>query len=499
MCVFGSVAQNLPTMNVAIDVAANLDTIYVRLTPSAHLPKHASIYQFAATAPGTYQTMNIGRYVSYFKAFDNKGNALDVKRLSVNQFEIDKPNKIDYISYAVAETFDTKLPELPIYLMCGSSVEDDHVLLNAHTFLGYFDGLQSSPISLKVKANAAWQSGSAMKMVNGAYQAESYDHIVDSPILMGKLTKADTVIGTTPIEIYCYSKNNQITAAGLLKGMGDMLGAAKLFLVELPVDHYTFLYHFEPTPPGVTGAWEHSYSSEYVLAEGEPTAIYLDKVVDIASHEFFHIVTPLNIHSEIIEKFNFVSPTPSQHLWLYEGVTEWASNVLLYRGGVLSLDEYLSGSVARKITIDSKHFDATWSLKRIADESFTTGAAQYGNIYYRGSLVAGLLDIRLLELSKGTYGLRELMLDLVKKYGKGKPVSETGLFDEITKMTYPEIRTFFDDYVLDSKPLPMESYFAKIGITVNQGRKGLVVEKKTKMTDEQKMLFEAWSKNLPRK
>ena len=39
-------------------------------------------------------------------------------------------------------------------------------------------------------------------------------------------------------------------------------------------------------------------------------------VTDMAAHEFFHIVTPLNIHSEIIEHFNFATPTPSQHLWL---------------------------------------------------------------------------------------------------------------------------------------------------------------------------------------
>lgn len=495
---FAVVGQDLPIMNFTVDVVSNSDTLYVSLQPSEPLPRKSKIFQFAATAPGTYQTMNIGRYVSDFKAYDSEGRLLNVERIAVNQFEIKKPHKLDKITYAVAETFDTKVAELPIYLMCGSSVERDHVLLNAHTFLGYFDGFQASPVTLEVKANPDWTYGTALPMKNGRFLADSFDHIVDSPILYGYLTKADTIIGATPIEIYAYSTNGKVTADILLKGMGDMLGAAQQFLVELPVDRYTFLYHFEPTPPGITGAWEHSYSSEYVLREGEPNAAYLTKVIDIAAHEFFHIVTPLNIHSEVVEKFNFVSPTPSIHLWLYEGVTEWASNILLYRGEVIPLEEYLESAVAYKIKVDAKHFDSTWSLKRIADESFTTGVAQYGNVYYRGALVAGLLDIKLLELSGGKSGLRELMLDLVNKYGKGKPVSEATFFDDLVAMTYPEMRAFFDDYILDSKPLPIESYYKKIGITAKQGRKGLVVEKMEMISADQKRLFDAWNSNLPR-
>ena len=491
-------AQQLPVMNFTVDVVSNSDTLYVALKPSQGLSRKNNVFQLAATAPGTYQTMNIGRYVSDFKAFDSDGEILDVVRLSINQFEIKKPHKLDRLTYAVAETFDTKVAELPIYLMCGSSVERDHVLLNAHTFLGYFKGFQASPVTLEVIANTEWTYGTALPMQNGRFIAESFDHIVDSPILYGNLTKADTIIGNTPIEIYAYSQNKKVTADILLKGMGDMLGAAQQFLVKLPVERYTFLYHFEPTPPGITGAWEHSYSSEYVLREGEPDAAYLTKVIDIAAHEFFHIVTPLNIHSEVVEKFNFVSPTPSVHLWLYEGVTEWASNILLYRGRVISLEDYLESAVAHKIKVDSKHYDSTWSLKRIAEESFTTGAGQYGNVYHRGALVAGLLDIRLLELSGGKSGLRELMLDLVDKYGKGRPMSEATFFDDLAAITYPEISAFFDDYILDSKPLPLESYYRKIGIIAKHGRKGLIVKKMEVISVDQKNLFDAWSINLAR-
>jgi predicted metalloprotease with PDZ domain len=44
---------------------------------------------------------------------------------------------------------------------------------------------------------------------------------------------------------------------------------------------------------------------------------------DVVSHEFFHIVTPLTIHSKEIHYFDYNSPKMSEHLWMYEGVTEY--------------------------------------------------------------------------------------------------------------------------------------------------------------------------------
>jgi predicted metalloprotease with PDZ domain len=477
--------QEILAQKYQLDFTKNLDTTFVEASFSGKLPKGTITYQFAATAPGTYQTMNIGRFISSFKAFDKRGKEIAINRLSVNQFEIAEAKKLEKITYKVAETFDTPVEDYSVYLMCGTSIEDDHVLMNAHTLLGYLTGYQTSPIQVKPIVPESWTTGSALSKKDGYFQAVDFDELVDSPILSGKLTVADTTIANTKVEIFTYSQHDLITSKMLLKDMSNMLGAAKEFLVTLPVDKYTFLYFFEEdmSSKGATGAWEHSYSSEYVLTEGEPTKEYMTKVTDIASHEFFHIVTPLNIHSEIVAQFNFVTPTPSVHLWMYEGVTEWASNILLFRDGVVALED----------------FDASWSLKKLSNESFNAeGSKQYGNIYYKGSLVAGLLDIKLLELSKGKAGLRELLLSLVKKYGKGNPVSEKNFFEDITKMTYPEIGEFFNNYVLDNQPLPHKEYLAKIGLMLTRDEEGRPsVSKMEEMTDEQTLLFNAWLVNMP--
>jgi hypothetical protein len=61
---------------IDVDVKLNADTFFVKLQVPQKLSKNNNIFQFPATAPGTYQTMNIGRLVSSFEAYDKKGKLL---------------------------------------------------------------------------------------------------------------------------------------------------------------------------------------------------------------------------------------------------------------------------------------------------------------------------------------------------------------------------------------------------------------------------------------
>lgn len=420
-----------------------------------------NVFQFAATAPGTYQTMDIGRFVQNFKAYDKKGRELETKQISTNQWELSKPDKVRKITYQIAETFDTPVEKDKVYAMCGTSLEQDHALINGQAVFGYLKGLQAAPMHIKLEHPKEWLVGTALTAdKKGIYTANNYDHIVDSPIMAGNLTKAQTEYNGTTIDIYTYSKTGKIKSDALMTNMTTMLEAAHKFVVDFPVDRYTFLYHFEDQD---WGAWEHSYSSGYVMQEKDLTPDYAKRLTDIAAHEFFHIITPLNIHSEIIAQFNFVQPTPSQHLWLYEGTTEWASHIMQLRSGLKPLPTYLA-DVRQKLMIDDQ-LDKSYSLRKLALTSYTPeGNQQYFNIYNRGAVTATLLDIRLLELSGGKRGLREVINELSKEYGPKKAFPEDKFFEIFAAKTYPEIADFFNSYVINAEPLPVAAYFGKLGI-----------------------------------
>jgi len=442
-----------------VDLNDRADDLFkVTLVPEK-LSEQNKIYQFASTAPGTYQTMDIGRFVRSFRAYDENGNELDSKHISTNQWELEEPAKTKKIIYTIAETWDNPVQEHQIYPMCGTSLEKDHALINGQCVFGYFHGMQKTPIKIKLDYPKEWTAGTALSLdKDGFYDAPDYDYIVDSPILLGNLTKATTKIENTSVDVYTYSKTGKVSSDQLMTLLEDILTATSQFTQGLPVNRYTFLFHFENFS---AGAWEHNLSSEYVFNESPLEGNVAKEIKSVAAHEFFHVITPLNIHSELVGNFNFEKPTMSQHIWLYEGVTEWASDILQLRDYLISLDDYLADMKTKLIINDN--YDPTISLVDLSLHS-TERQDQYGNIYQKGAIVGCLLDIRLLELSKGKKGLREVLNQLYKDYGANKAFSEKDFFNDFVNRTYPEISDFINKYIKGTEKLPVAEYFGKLGI-----------------------------------
>jgi predicted metalloprotease with PDZ domain len=159
----------------------------------------------------------------------------------------------------------------------------------------------------------------------------------------------------------------------------------------------------------------------------------------------------------------------SQHLWLYEGVTEYFASHVLVKYGLITPEEYLQ-MIQEKMFLSEQYRDdlpftelSKFTLEKYPDE--------YNNVYQKGALIGLCLDLKLRNLSEGKYGLRNLLLDLSRKYGKDKPFKDDALFDEITKMTYPEIGDFFKHHVQGSEKLPFEEVFKSVGIIYKEAEK----------------------------
>jgi C-terminal processing protease CtpA/Prc len=58
------------------------------------------------------------------------------------------------------------------------------------------------------------------------------------------------------------------------------------------------------------------------------------------------------------------------------------------------------------------------------------------------------------------------MKELSKRYGKEIPFEDDLFIDEIVAMTYPEVRTFFDDHVIGNAPIDYGRYLAKVGLAM---------------------------------
>lgn len=454
-----------PNILYKVDVTDYSDDLFHIIVYTEGLTSENDIYNLPATVPGTYSNLNFGRFVNNFKAYDEEGNELTVKKISVNQWQIADANKLAKIVYDSDDTFDAGVKPM-LFPMSGTGIEDDLIVINTFGIFGYFEGLQSVPVKVKIDYNPDWIIGTSLTQDDeGYYTAESYDYLADSPVLMGDLTTAFTTVNDIKVGVYVYSPDTTINAKSILKIADDLLQSSSEFIGYSPVTHYNFLMCLLNQETYMRngfiggGALEHSYSSLFVFPS---FGNFSNDIQDHMAHEFMHILTPLNLHSNIIQPFNFVVPTASQHTWLYEGVTEWNSDIMQMRGGLISADEYLQ-RVSEKLSTND-NFRQDLSLTELSLGVYSEQIyGEFLNFYNKGAVTAALLDIRLLELSGGIRGLREVFLELLNKYGKDKPFPEDELFRIIVDMTYPEIEDFINFYIKGTKPLPYAEYMAKLG------------------------------------
>ncbi|WP_051203235.1 hypothetical protein [Hugenholtzia roseola] len=422
-----------------------------------------------AMVPGTYKVYDFGRFVSDFQALDAEGKPLTIEQLNPNTWEIAPAQKLHTIRYAVRETFsDAQSPV--VFEPAGTSYDAENLfVMNTHAIFGYFKNREREPFEIEIKKPADFYGSTSLiaktqEKERDVFEIQSYHDLVDAPMMYCRPDTVNFEIGGAQILVSVYSSKDKIKAKDIADGIYQTLLAQKRYLNdELPIRKYAFLLNFFSgnSKSGAYGALEHSYSSFYHLPE-MPIEYILPSVIEIAAHEFFHILTPLNIHSEEIHYFDFANPKMSKHLWLYEGVTEYFAHHALLCGGLSELSDFLE-TMREKILSARQYKDTPFTVMSLG--CLDKHEDEYGNVYDKGALIGLCLDLKLRILSEGKYGLINLMQDLSKRYGKENPFKDDELFDVITELTYPEIRTFFAKHVEDNQPLPFEELFAQIGIS----------------------------------
>ena len=139
------------------------------------------------------------------------------------------------------------------------------------------------------------------------------------------------------IVLSVFSPNKIHTAEKVKAVMEKMMQAQKEYLGDVNstarYDIYLYLSEGKESSPKGFGALEHHTSTVVVLPESSSKEGLASSIVDVVAHEFFHIVTPLSVHSEDVHYFDYDKPTFSKHLWMYEGVTEYfAQHFQVYEG-----------------------------------------------------------------------------------------------------------------------------------------------------------------------
>lgn len=450
------------------------DKVMVTVTPPA-INSETITYFIPKIIPGTYSEDNYGKFIDNFKAVDKKGKELAVTKADENSWKINNAKSLATITYWVNDTYDTEAGGThEIFSPAGTNIAaNENFVINTHGFVGYFDSKGEVPYTVSVShPSTLWGATSLVDTdasnENDVFKAQRYAELVDHPIMYSKPDYTTFTVDGMEILISVYSPNGIVTAKDITPEMETMMRAQKRFLGPINnTKKYSVLIYLsdmEANDARGFGALEHTTSTTVVMPEAMPVDQLLSTLKDVVSHEFFHIVTPLGVHSKEIHFFNYNTPKMSEHLWMYEGVTEYFANLFQVNQGLITEEDFYR-RMAEKIA-SSRQFDDTMNFtkmsRNILEEPYKSA---YYNVYLKGALIAMCIDIQMRESSNGQRGILDLMQGLSKEYGMNRPFNDEDLFAKITDLTYPEVGKFLDTYVAGNTPIPYESYFGKMGVT----------------------------------
>ena len=145
--------------------------------------------------PGTYSEDDYGKLIEDVKAFDNKGNLLEITKLDVNSFKIANAQKLSRITYWVNDTFDQEKSVgfgNGIFSPAGTNIEKDvNFVLNNHGFVGYFQDKKDVTYKVTILHPETLFGATALvdddaSNTSDLFITSRYNDLVDNPNMYSK-------------------------------------------------------------------------------------------------------------------------------------------------------------------------------------------------------------------------------------------------------------------------------------------------------------------------
>lgn len=433
----------------------------VRLTVSQVNEKEL-LFKMPVWTPGSYKIREYGRNVEAFEVFSN-GEALSWEKVSKNAWKVNCEGKtsleILYKVYAFEENIRM------------SFLDESHAFVTGTTVFMYLD--QSKEVSglLQIQKHSSFKriSTALVKAGDDTFTFDNYDQLVDCPIEIGNHELLAYKDHGVNYEIAIYGEGNY-QSKRLVEDFRKITAEATKVFGENPNEYYLFIVH-NTLQRG--GGIEHSNSTVLQLNRDayEPESQY-ERALGLVAHEYFHVWNVKRIRAEAMGPFNYDAEIYTDLLWLFEGFTSYYDKLILYRAGYKTKEELLNAILGTIKQVEAQPGNQvqsmressldTWVKTYITDENSVNTTISY---YSKGSLIALLLDILISDATRGEKNLDDVMraLYLYSENGQ-KAVTYDRVIKIASEVAGIELKSFFDEHVLQPGSYDYKSYFLKVGV-----------------------------------
>lgn len=414
--------------------------------------------------PGSYLIREYARHVQDFAVKNAAGAELGWRKINKNTWQVDtKGGKEIVASYRVYSN------ELTVRT---NELNDEHGFWNNAATLMFVKGQLAAPSTVTVNPYSNWKIATGLPKADGTantFKAENFDILYDSPFEVSNFTEVPFVVEGKPHRLIFSGEGNydgKKTAADVTKIVEE---AYKIF-GELPYDNYTFIVNLRGG-----GGLEHLNSTalQFNRFGFKPKERY-ERFLGLVAHEYFHCFNVKRIRPDALGPFDYENENYTKLLWVAEGGTEYFSNILLRRAGLITAKEYLSSKAESiqqlqatpgrfETSLEDASFDA-WIKYYRQDENSVNNQISY---YDKGEIVNMMLDITIRSDSAGARSLDDVLKYLYTEYyKKGKNYTPEDFQKACETMAGKGLDDFFSKYVRGTAEIDYDGIVNGIGLTL---------------------------------
>ncbi|MEQ1822609.1 MAG: hypothetical protein ABL949_08870 [Fimbriimonadaceae bacterium] len=424
----------------------------VTITVTLKGGQRSNEFLMPAWAPGDYQIFDYGQYVR--DPVFTRGGAQVPSTTTANPNRWMIPGGADSVTYTVLPSRGNFSPNLQI--------RGSEVFISGPGVFGWFTGHDREPQTVTIPLADGLVAYSAMKGDNGKFTAESYDVMLDSPIVLGSKDKLRAVEENTlgaPHRIVAFGDCAQADLPGFLSNGVKIAAEAKKLFGNLPYHRYTFFLDFG----GPGGGLEHLNGTRIGLGRRSTPA----GNIGIMAHEYFHTFNVKRIRALPLGPFDYTKPAMTSTIWWLEGVTDYYSDILSARAGFVKPDDLLSQvwrAAASASTGAYERVSADEASRRVweARGSFGFGGVSY---YSRGHALGFFLDMAIRARSGEKHSLDDVIRKLYKECHPGPGYSETRIRELCIEFGGSALGSLYDKSVMQGGALPWGDILSVLGIT----------------------------------
>ena len=413
--------------------------------------------------PGSYLVREYGRHVQDFAVKNATGTPLGWRKINKNTWQIDSKGAGEVVA-----TYRVYSNELTVRT---NELNDEHGFWNNAALLMFPKDQLAAPSTVKVMPFGDWKVATGLPKVAGqenTFRAPNFDVLYDSPFEVSNFIEASFTVQGKPHRYVITGEGNYDLKA-MTRDTAKIVEEAYKMFGELPYDDYTFIVNLRG------GGLEHLNSTalQWNRFGFKPAARYRG-FLGLVAHEYFHAFNVKRIRPDALGPFDYENENYTKLLWVAEGATEYYSNVLLRRAGLVSDKEFLNARAAGitdlqnrpgrfETSVEEASFDA-WVKYYRQDENSINNQISY---YDKGEIVNMMLDITIRTASNGAQSLDNVMRHLYDEFYKKNRNFTPEDYQKVSEMMAGRsLEDFFSKYVRGEAEIDYAAIMAPIGIKV---------------------------------